>query len=537
MPRRMPPLAALVTAGAFALPLAAQADTSCTTVGVDFVPSSDQLQMVAWLEDTSGNYVDTIYITQKTGHYGLGNRPGRFDFNSGPTGHDLWPYGRRITVFPIWAHRHGMTFPEVDYQDGADSDLSHSFMQSSIEADPPYCRPMLDSEPAWDTGTCASEYSYTDKGELSSTATSLYPPRADLTPGGGMDSPSVSMYAALDPFDAVSQATPPGGATAAITWTKPSTIPTGDYVLWVEVSRAFDFNGTYNSTVYPSPQVAYGNYGEPYRGQPSIVYRIPVTIGASETTASATDYFGYGDPTGADGVVRPPDDTITSDTPGSGASRLQLLPAGTGRIAVDIIPQTDNIAPAMPGSMQSVAVTSQSATVSFVAPGNDGLVGQVAGYDVRVQVGTPITSDNFANAMPIAAAVTPAPSGQVQTVEIDGLLPETNYYIGVQAYDDCHNTSPLAVLEVKTADRQAGEVDACFIATAAYGSVMANDVGMLRHMRDSLLKSSVLGELAIETYYTFGPAVAGVVGQSELLRETARDALRPIVRWARGASY
>jgi hypothetical protein len=286
---------ALVLAAAFAFPLGAHADSSCTTLGLDFVPSSDQLQMVAWLEDTAGNYITTIYITQKTGHFGLGNRPGRFDFNSGPVVHDLWPYGRRITVLPIWAHRHGMSFPEVDFQDGDDSGLSHSFEQSSPEADPPYCRPMLDNgadQANWDAGTCASEFAFTDKGMLSDSAVSLYPPRADLKPGVGMDSPSTSMYAALDPFDAVSQATPPAGVTAAVTWTKPTTVASGDYVLWVEVSRAFDFNGTYNSTVYPSPAVPYGDYGEPYRGQPSIVYRIPVTIGASETTASAADYYG-----------------------------------------------------------------------------------------------------------------------------------------------------------------------------------------------------------------------------------------------------
>ena len=48
----------------------------------------------------AGDYIDTIYITQQTGTFGLGNRPGRFDFNSGPH----WPYGRRITTFPVWSH-------------------------------------------------------------------------------------------------------------------------------------------------------------------------------------------------------------------------------------------------------------------------------------------------------------------------------------------------------------------------------------------------------------------------------------------------
>ena len=64
-------------------------------------------QIVAWIENPSGVYVDTVFITKQTGTYGMGNRPGRSDLNSGP----LWPYGRRITTFPVWAHRHGLEFP------------------------------------------------------------------------------------------------------------------------------------------------------------------------------------------------------------------------------------------------------------------------------------------------------------------------------------------------------------------------------------------------------------------------------------------
>jgi hypothetical protein len=63
---------------------------------------------------------------------------------------------------------------------------------------------------------------------------------------------------------------------------------------------------------------------------------------------------------------------------------------------------------------------------------------------------------------------------------------------------------------------------------------MASDVELLRHFRDSLLRKTVLGELAVETYYTFGPAISGVVGESDLLRATARDLLRPIVGRVRG---
>jgi hypothetical protein len=113
--------------------------------------------------------------------------------------------------------------------------------------------------------------------------------------------------------------------------------------------------------------------------------------------------------------------------------------------------------------------------------------------------------------------------------DLTGLLPSTQYYVGIRAYDDCRNTSSITVIPFVTPDRQAGEVDACFVATAAYGSLLANDVEVLRSFRDRALRSTVLGELAVETYYTFGPEVAGVVGSSELLRASAREVLAPIV--------
>ena len=124
-------------------------------------------QIVAWIEDANGVYVDTVFITKQTGTFGLGNRPGRWDLNSGP----LWPYGRRITTFPIWAHRHGIEFPELVFQSGEDTNLSHQAGESSRDAH--YCRPMINTEPAWDALTCASPgFVGTDKGQFEGTRTS-----------------------------------------------------------------------------------------------------------------------------------------------------------------------------------------------------------------------------------------------------------------------------------------------------------------------------------------------------------------------------
>ena len=168
--------------------------------------------------------------------------------------------------------------------------------------------------------------------------------------------------------------------------------------------------------------------------------------------------------------------------------------------------------------------------MSFVAPGIGMAAVKVSGYEIRVRANDEMTADNFEDSTMVTATVSPADPGTTQTFDIAGLLPLTDYWVGIRAYDGCHNTGDLAIVKVTTEDRTSGTVDACFVATAAYGSILANDVELLRHFRDTWLESNVIGELGVEAYYTFGPAVAGVVGESDLLRTTARDLLAPIVR-------
>ena len=524
----------------------------CRVVNVEFTPggiaASPQnpeidLQIVAWLEKPTGEYIETIYITQQTGRYGIGNRPGRFDFNSGPN----WPYGRRVTVFPVWAHRHGQVFPQVNFQNTDDNNLSHPANDSSREVH--FCRPLQQTEAQWDAASCASAV-YTDKGEFGGGSTG-YPPRSDLIPMAGMDSASVGMYKTMNQFDAVSQASPRLGAPAEISWPIAADLPTGDYVLFMEVALEQDFNATYSAVRYPSPkpsEIPWADYGVPYRGQPSVIYKVPFTISDTETFATTDAYIGYGDPGPdlgtdgrmpqfyvPDGRIHPPDATITTGVPNTGASRL-LLVSRDGemfRIRVDARPERDFVAPGMPGSMAAEGALGNDVTLSFVAPGDDDFAGRVKGYEVRYRVGTaPITDAEFASANEAKFTGSVVGAGQTQTITVHDLLPETEYSFAVRAFDDCHNTSAIASATFTTAPRKVGQVDACFIATAAYGSVMANDVEMLRGFRDRMLRRSALGELAVETYYTFGPTVAGVVGESDLLRSTAREFLAPIVSWA-----
>lgn len=113
---------------------------------------------------------------------------------------------------------------------------------------------------------------------------SLYPPPAS--------SPS---YPA--DIDAVTSATPVGGVTQTTTY-ELTDLPYGKYNFYMEANHSFDQNADHDYSFY--------------RGQPSVLWTVSVTIGDSADSTSVLDYAGYGSPDGTDGDIRPPDSTITT---------------------------------------------------------------------------------------------------------------------------------------------------------------------------------------------------------------------------------
>src|SRR5678815_1178715 len=93
-------------------------------------------------------------------------------------------------------------------------------------------------------------------------------------------------------LDAVTMATPAGDQPAAITFEIPAGWPDGDYFAYLEVNTEGDYNASYNETVYPTPMTSSWDswaitYGYPFRGQPSVVFRLPIQVDA-ETRAVST---------------------------------------------------------------------------------------------------------------------------------------------------------------------------------------------------------------------------------------------------------
>jgi len=70
----------------------------------------------------------------------------------------------------------------------------------------------------------------------------------------------------------------------------------------------------------------------------------------------------------------------------------------------------------------------------------------------------------------------------------------------------------------------------CFIATAAYGTPMADEIELLRHVRDRFLLAVEPGRELVECYYRYSPQVADMIADDHTRRRFTRTVLSPVVR-------
>ena len=69
----------------------------------------------------------------------------------------------------------------------------------------------------------------------------------------------------------------------------------------------------------------------------------------------------------------------------------------------------------------------------------------------------------------------------------------------------------------------------CFIATAAYGSHLSDEVTLLRNFRDTYLISNEYGKKLVSYYYVISPPIAEKIAQNKELRLVTQVTLTPII--------
>jgi hypothetical protein len=113
-----------------------------------------------------------------------------------------------------------------------------------------------------------------------------------------------------------------------------------------------------------------------------------------------------------------------------------------------------------------------------------------------------------------------------------GLTNGITYYYSAFTYDSSENFSPAISADGVTPGASTGGGGGgggCFIATAAYGTPVSNEVVRLCVFRDRYLMTNLPGKIFVKTYYKVSPPAAKFISGNEPLKRFVRAALNPLV--------
>lgn len=119
--------------------------------------------------------------------------------------------------------------------------------------------------------------------------------------------------------------------------------------------------------------------------------------------------------------------------------------------------------------------------------------------------------------------------------EVTDALSDSEWYWRVRAVDSEEVAGWWTVADnfvVATPPEEPGEPkekSGCFIATAAYGSLVHPHIDVLREFRDKYLMTNKAGRTLVKLYYRYSPPIARLIARNKALKITVRVALLPLV--------
>lgn len=131
-------------------------------------------------------------------------------------------------------------------------------------------------------------------------------------------------------------------------------------------------------------------------------------------------------------------------------------------------PPPDTLAPAAVTNLFAIAMNSNTVSLYWTVPGNDGHTGTAAFYDVRLGAEA-IVETNWDFALPIPGAPAPAPAGNVQAFTVTGLAAGAAHWFALKAGDETNNLSPVsnsAMARTPVPDAPATPTDLVAVAVA-----------------------------------------------------------------------
>ncbi len=135
--------------------------------------------------------------------------------------------------------------------------------------------------------------------------------------------------------------------------------------------------------------------------------------------------------------------TFGSITVPTGWQKVISYEQGAVKIAIAPEGGEDVVAPAAVIDLAAGDADLHSLTLTWTAPGDDGVMGTAASYDIRYST-SEISEATWDSAAPVAGVPAPAASGTPQSIVVGGLTMGTTYYFAIKTSDEVPNTSLLS---------------------------------------------------------------------------------------------